>query len=154
MFYEDCSWLANSTAIKLMTICFIFFIKDDQAYRSIFWTALITEKLWLWISYFVGPALPVNSYFQQEFPSLPAAGDQEKSGKDKDASEEAHGPSLRPQSKYMVEILVKLHAVVWNVYLLPIQKKCMNTVLRIHFCNKRTPTNSPPAWKSCNSLLC
>lgn len=47
-----------------------------------------------------GPAIQVNSYFQQEFPSLPAAGDQEKSGKEKDAPEELHGsgPNLRPQN--------------------------------------------------------
>lgn len=47
-----------------------------------------------------GPAIQVNSYFQQEFPSLPAAGDQEKSGKDKDTPEELHGsgPNLRPQN--------------------------------------------------------
>uniref|UniRef100_A0A8C0J5G7 Proline rich coiled-coil 2C n=1 Tax=Chelonoidis abingdonii TaxID=106734 RepID=A0A8C0J5G7_CHEAB len=44
--------------------------------------------------------VPVNSYFQQEFPSLQAAGDQEKSGKEKDAPEEPYGPgpSLRPQN--------------------------------------------------------
>ncbi|XP_019357460.1 PREDICTED: protein PRRC2C isoform X3 [Gavialis gangeticus] len=48
-----------------------------------------------------GPALPVNSYFQQEFPSLQAAGDPEKSGKEKDAAEEPQGPgpTSRPQNQ-------------------------------------------------------
>ncbi|XP_015279331.1 PREDICTED: protein PRRC2C [Gekko japonicus] len=47
-----------------------------------------------------GPGVQVNSYFQQEFPSLQAAGDQEKSGKEKEAAEEPYGPgpSLRPQN--------------------------------------------------------
>lgn len=50
----------------------------------------------------LGPGVQVNSYFQQEFPSLQAAGDQEKSGKEKEAAEEPYGPgpSLRPQSRY------------------------------------------------------
>uniref|UniRef100_A0A8C6VBV5 Proline rich coiled-coil 2C n=1 Tax=Naja naja TaxID=35670 RepID=A0A8C6VBV5_NAJNA len=44
--------------------------------------------------------VPINSYFQQEFPSLQAAGDQEKGNKEKDAAEEPYGPgpSLRPQN--------------------------------------------------------
>lgn len=48
-----------------------------------------------------GPGVQINSYFQQEFPSLQAAGDQEKGNKDKDAPEEPYGPgpSLRPQSR-------------------------------------------------------
>lgn len=73
----------------------------------------------LCISYCVGPAIQVNSYFQQEFPSLPAAGDQEKSGKEKDAPEELHGsgPNLRPQSKYMLQIFVKLHGFVWDSFI-------------------------------------
>ncbi|CAH2311821.1 Hypothetical predicted protein [Pelobates cultripes] len=43
--------------------------------------------------------IPVNRYFQQEFPSLQAAGDQEKT-KEKDAVDDSHGPglSLRPQT--------------------------------------------------------
>ncbi|KAM5148380.1 protein PRRC2C [Mantella aurantiaca] len=43
--------------------------------------------------------VPVNSYFQQEFPSLQAAGDQEKI-KEKDAADDNYGPgpSLRPQT--------------------------------------------------------
>ncbi|XP_032082179.1 protein PRRC2C isoform X5 [Thamnophis elegans] len=47
-----------------------------------------------------GPGAQVNSYFQQEFPSLQAAGDQEKGNKEKDAPEEPYGPgpSLRPQN--------------------------------------------------------
>ncbi|XP_066478987.1 protein PRRC2C isoform X2 [Tiliqua scincoides] len=47
-----------------------------------------------------GPGVQINSYFQQEFPSLQAAGDQEKTGKEKDAVEEPYGPgpSLRPQN--------------------------------------------------------
>uniref|UniRef100_A0A8C6VF82 Proline rich coiled-coil 2C n=1 Tax=Naja naja TaxID=35670 RepID=A0A8C6VF82_NAJNA len=47
-----------------------------------------------------GPGVPINSYFQQEFPSLQAAGDQEKGNKEKDAAEEPYGPgpSLRPQN--------------------------------------------------------
>ncbi|XP_062833854.1 protein PRRC2C isoform X8 [Anolis carolinensis] len=47
-----------------------------------------------------GPGVQINSYFQQEFPSLQAAGDQEKTNKDKDAAEEPYGPgpSLRPQN--------------------------------------------------------
>ncbi|XP_060630343.2 protein PRRC2C isoform X4 [Anolis sagrei] len=47
-----------------------------------------------------GPGVPINSYFQQEFPSLQAAGDQEKTNKEKDAAEEPYGPgpSLRPQN--------------------------------------------------------
>nr|XP_033815931.1 protein PRRC2C isoform X3 [Geotrypetes seraphini] len=46
------------------------------------------------------PGIQLNSYFHQEFPSLQAAGDQEKPGKDKDASDESYGPgpSLRPQN--------------------------------------------------------
>ncbi|CAI5776307.1 Proline rich coiled-coil 2C [Podarcis lilfordi] len=46
-----------------------------------------------------GPGVQINSYFQQEFPSLQAAGDQEKT-KEKDAAEEPYGPgpSLRPQN--------------------------------------------------------
>lgn len=101
--------------------------KDDQAYRIAFWTVDYGKFVTLWVSSFVGPALPVNSYFQQEFPSLPAAGDQEKSGKDKDASEETHGsgPSLRPQSKYMVQIFVKLHAVVWNSFITGVHAPCI-----------------------------
>uniref|UniRef100_A0A8C5WWB5 Proline rich coiled-coil 2C n=1 Tax=Laticauda laticaudata TaxID=8630 RepID=A0A8C5WWB5_LATLA len=44
--------------------------------------------------------VPINSYFQQEFPSLQSAGDQEKGNKEKDAPEEPYGPgpSLRPQN--------------------------------------------------------
>ncbi|XP_026559177.1 protein PRRC2C isoform X2 [Pseudonaja textilis] len=47
-----------------------------------------------------GPGVPINSYFQQEFPSLQSAGDQEKGNKEKDAPEEPYGPgpSLRPQN--------------------------------------------------------
>ncbi|KAJ6653870.1 hypothetical protein lerEdw1_008618 [Lerista edwardsae] len=47
-----------------------------------------------------GPGVQINSYFQQEFPSLQAAGDQEKSNKEKDTVEEPYGPgpSLRPQN--------------------------------------------------------
>ncbi|XP_042320437.1 protein PRRC2C isoform X2 [Sceloporus undulatus] len=47
-----------------------------------------------------GPGVQINSYFQQEFPSLQAAGDQEKTNKEKDSAEEAYGPgpSLRPQN--------------------------------------------------------
>ncbi|XP_048354568.1 protein PRRC2C isoform X2 [Sphaerodactylus townsendi] len=47
-----------------------------------------------------GPGVQVNSYFQQEFPSLQAAGDQEKAGKEKEGAEEPYGPgpSLRPQN--------------------------------------------------------
>ncbi|XP_054835363.1 protein PRRC2C isoform X3 [Eublepharis macularius] len=47
-----------------------------------------------------GPGVQINSYFQQEFPSLQAAGDQEKTGKEKEAAEEPYGPgpSLRPQN--------------------------------------------------------
>lgn len=43
--------------------------------------------------------IQVNSQFQQEFPSLQAAGDQEK--KEKEANDENYGPgpSLRPPSK-------------------------------------------------------
>uniref|UniRef100_A0A8C5PK85 BAT2 N-terminal domain-containing protein n=1 Tax=Leptobrachium leishanense TaxID=445787 RepID=A0A8C5PK85_9ANUR len=46
-----------------------------------------------------GDGVHVNRYFQQEFPSLQAAGDQEKT-KEKDAMDESHGPglSLRPQT--------------------------------------------------------
>lgn len=45
-----------------------------------------------------GDGVQVNSYFQQEFPSLQAAGDPEK--KDKDAADDNYGPgpSLRPQT--------------------------------------------------------
>lgn len=44
----------------------------------------------------------MNSQFQQEFPSLQAAGDQEK--KEKEASDENYGPgpSLRPPSECFV----------------------------------------------------
>ncbi|XP_029474529.1 protein PRRC2C isoform X4 [Rhinatrema bivittatum] len=47
-----------------------------------------------------GDGIQLNSYFHQEFPSLQAAGDQEKPGKDKDATDEPYGPgpSLRPQN--------------------------------------------------------
>uniref|UniRef100_A0A6J0U2X4 Protein PRRC2C isoform X3 n=1 Tax=Pogona vitticeps TaxID=103695 RepID=A0A6J0U2X4_9SAUR len=47
-----------------------------------------------------GPGVQINSYFQQEFPSLQAAGDQEKTSKEKDITEEPYGPgpSLRPQN--------------------------------------------------------
>lgn len=43
----------------------------------------------------------MNRYFQQEFPSLQAAGDPEKA-KEKDAADDNYGPgpSLRPQSNY------------------------------------------------------
>lgn len=43
--------------------------------------------------------IQVNSQFQQEFPSLQAAGDQEK--KEKEANDENYGPgpSLRPPSE-------------------------------------------------------
>ncbi|XP_064415977.1 protein PRRC2C isoform X4 [Latimeria chalumnae] len=42
----------------------------------------------------------LSSQFHQEFPSLQAAGDQEKLSKDKDAADESYGPgpSLRPQN--------------------------------------------------------
>lgn len=82
-----------------------------------FSTVLTTESCDFEYLHCVGPAIPVNSYFQQEFPSLPAAGDQEKSGKDKDASEELHGsgPNLRPQSKYIAQIFVKLQGFVWHL---------------------------------------
>ncbi|XP_075689419.1 protein PRRC2C isoform X2 [Rhinoderma darwinii] len=45
-----------------------------------------------------GDGVQVNSYFQQEFPSLQAAGDPEK--KEKDATDDNYGPgpSLRPQT--------------------------------------------------------
>ncbi|XP_040264579.1 protein PRRC2C isoform X2 [Bufo bufo] len=45
-----------------------------------------------------GDGVQVNSYFQQEFPSLQAAGDPEK--REKDATEDNYGPgpSLRPQT--------------------------------------------------------
>ncbi|KAM4023218.1 protein PRRC2C [Anomaloglossus baeobatrachus] len=45
-----------------------------------------------------GDGVQVNSYFQQEFPSLQAAGDPEK--KEKDAADDSYGPgpSLRPQT--------------------------------------------------------
>lgn len=71
------------------------------------------------MSYCVGPPIPINSYFQQEFPSLPAAGDQEKSGKDKDAAEDGSGANLRPQSKCELQIAVKLDWFVWNLLLVP-----------------------------------
>lgn len=49
----------------------------------------------------------MNSHFQQEFPSLQAAGDQEK--KEKEATDDNYGPgpSLRPPSKntsYLIQI--------------------------------------------------
>ncbi|NP_989040.2 protein PRRC2C [Xenopus tropicalis] len=46
-----------------------------------------------------GEGVQVNRYFQQEFPSLQAAGEQEKT-KDKDATDDNYGPgpSLRPQT--------------------------------------------------------
>ncbi|KAJ1172161.1 hypothetical protein NDU88_004011 [Pleurodeles waltl] len=42
-----------------------------------------------------GDGVQLNRYFQQEFPSLQAAGDQTK---EKDTTEDATGPSLRPQN--------------------------------------------------------
>lgn len=42
-----------------------------------------------------GDGVQLNRYFQQEFPSLQAAGDQTK---EKDAVEDVSGPSLRPQN--------------------------------------------------------
>ncbi|KAJ7332814.1 hypothetical protein JRQ81_014994 [Phrynocephalus forsythii] len=45
-----------------------------------------------------GPGVQINSYFQQEFPSLQAAGDQEKTTKEKDEEPYGPGPSLRPQN--------------------------------------------------------
>ncbi|KAM9326881.1 LOW QUALITY PROTEIN: protein PRRC2C [Gastrophryne carolinensis] len=46
----------------------------------------------------LGDGVQVNRYFQQEFPSLQAAGDQEKA-KEKDAADDyGPGPSLRPQT--------------------------------------------------------
>ncbi|XP_068096005.1 protein PRRC2C isoform X3 [Hyperolius riggenbachi] len=47
----------------------------------------------------LGDGVQVNSYFQQEFPSLQAAGDQDKT-KDKDTADDNYGPgpSLRPQT--------------------------------------------------------
>ncbi|XP_053324554.1 protein PRRC2C isoform X2 [Spea bombifrons] len=46
-----------------------------------------------------GDGVQVNRYFQQEFPSLQAAGDQDKT-KEKDATDDNYGPgpSLRPQT--------------------------------------------------------
>ncbi|XP_008584134.1 PREDICTED: protein PRRC2C-like [Galeopterus variegatus] len=48
-----------------------------------------------------GDGIQVNSQFQQEFPSLQAAGDQEK--KEKEANDDSYGPgpSLRPPSKIL-----------------------------------------------------
>ncbi|XP_075472871.1 protein PRRC2C isoform X3 [Ascaphus truei] len=45
------------------------------------------------------PGIQVNRYFQQEFPSLQAAGDQDKP-KDKETTDDSYGPgpSLRPQT--------------------------------------------------------
>ncbi|XP_053169489.1 protein PRRC2C isoform X3 [Hemicordylus capensis] len=53
-----------------------------------------------WANTKQGPGVQINSYFQQEFPSLQAAGDQEKTTKEKDAADEPYGPgpSLRPQN--------------------------------------------------------
>ncbi|XP_072276048.1 protein PRRC2C isoform X2 [Pyxicephalus adspersus] len=47
----------------------------------------------------VSDGVQVNRYFQQEFPSLQAAGDQDKT-KEKDAADDTYGPgpSLRPQT--------------------------------------------------------
>ena len=41
----------------------------------------------------------MNSNFQQEFPSLQAAGDQEKKEKEANDDNYGPGPSLRPPSK-------------------------------------------------------
>lgn len=41
----------------------------------------------------------MNSHFQQEFPSLQAAGDQEKKEKEPNDDNYGPGPSLRPPSK-------------------------------------------------------
>ena len=41
----------------------------------------------------------MNSHFQQEFPSLQAAGDQEKKEKEANDDNYGPGPSLRPPSK-------------------------------------------------------
>ena len=43
--------------------------------------------------------IQVNSQFQQEFPSLQAAGDQEKKEKETNDDNYGPGPSLRPPSK-------------------------------------------------------
>lgn len=88
---------------------------------------LLSELFWpqqvvtLWISCCAGPPLPINSYFQQEFPSLPAAGDQEKSGKDKEAAEDGSGANLRPQSKCELQIVGNLLCV--ELLLVPCAKK-------------------------------
>lgn len=49
----------------------------------------------------------MNSHFQQEFPSLQAAGDQEKKEKEANDDNYGPGPSLRPPSKstfYLIKI--------------------------------------------------
>lgn len=55
-----------------------------------------------------GDGIQVNSQFQQEFPSLQAAGDQEK--KEKEANDENYGPgpSLRPPKLLAGEMVVSL----------------------------------------------
>lgn len=53
----------------------------------------------------------MNSQFQQEFPSLQAAGDQEKKEKESNDDSYGPGPSLRPPSKttfYLMEVQRKI----------------------------------------------
>lgn len=57
--------------------------------------------------------IQVNSHFQQEFPSLQAAGDQEK--KEKEATEDSYGPgpSLRPPSKNTFCLIKMVNEIIF-----------------------------------------
>lgn len=57
----------------------------------------------------------MNSQFQQEFPSLQAAGDQEKKEKEANDDNYGPGPSLRPPSKntfYVIKLLTRTYCVL------------------------------------------
>lgn len=62
--------------------------------------------------------IQVNSHFQQEFPSLQAAGDQEKKEKETSDDNYGPGPSLRPPSKntfYFIKIVNEIIFVFYFV---------------------------------------
>lgn len=59
----------------------------------------------------------MNSHFQQEFPSLQAAGDQEKKEKESIDDSYGPGPSLRPPSKNTFCLIKIQNEIIFVFYL-------------------------------------
>lgn len=81
----------------------------------------------------------MNSHFQQEFPSLQAAGDQEKKEKEANDDNYGPGPSLRPPSKSTFYV-IKLQNEITFVFYLVIEPSACCCIYDLPSLKRQTAT--------------